>query len=75
MLIRILPPVLLLSACLAACQPEPTHDTAGEAASDTAPGVRPLSPAEIGRRAEPMTPEQAESLGVVDTTIQVGEEP
>jgi hypothetical protein len=35
------------------------------------PVAEGLSPEEIRQQAEPMTPEQAEQLGIVDTTIHV----
>lgn len=35
------------------------------------PVAEGLSPEEIQRQAEPMSPEQAEQLGIVDTTIHV----
>jgi hypothetical protein len=43
--------------------------------ADTIVGVQPRSDEQIQRESEPMTPEQAEQLGVIDTTIQVTEEP
>jgi hypothetical protein len=63
-----------VAVLLIACERPPEAD-AGGAAGDTVPAVQPVSPAEIERRAEPMTPEEAERRGVVDTTIQVTEEP
>jgi hypothetical protein len=65
---------LVVAGSLAACERRP--DTAADpAAGDTVPAVQLVSPAEIERHAEPMTPEEAEQRGVVDTTIQVTEEP
>jgi hypothetical protein len=63
--------VWLLAACGSPQQDEATVDVAG----DTVPAVQPVSPAEIERRAEPMTPEEAQERGVVDTTIHVTDEP
>lgn len=63
--------VWLVGGCGEPRQDEPSVDVAG----DTVPAVQPVSPAEIERRAEPMTPEEAEERGVVDTTIHVTDEP
>jgi hypothetical protein len=43
--------------------------------ADTSAAVQPRSPAEIEQESRPMTPERAEELGVIDTTIQVTDEP
>lgn len=40
-------------------------------AADTTRAFQGLSPEEIRRRAEPMSPEVAESLGIIDTTIHI----
>lgn len=61
----------LLSACGGAAQ----DDGAGDSGDSPDAAVEGLPPEEIQRRAEPMTPERAAELGVMDTTIQVGEEP
>jgi hypothetical protein len=68
--------ILLLLVAVSGCGGGPGADRADDAAAvDTAIGVQPRSPAEIEQQAQPMTPEQAEELGVIDTTIQVTEEP
>lgn len=41
------------------------------AAVDTTGAFQGLTPEEISTRAEPMSPEMAESLGIVDTTIHI----
>lgn len=66
---------LLVVLAIAGCGGAPGGDRAGDSATDTAVGVQPRSPAEIEQQAQPMTPQQAEELGVIDTTIQVTEEP
>jgi hypothetical protein len=65
--------VLLLT--IAGCAPGEAPDAAHDPVADTAAGIHPRSPDEIEQQAQPMTPQQAEELGVVDTTIQVTEEP
>ena len=63
----VVPLAILSSGC---GQPEevPTEDAA---AVDTTGAFQGLSPEEISSRAEPMSPEVAESLGIVDTTIHI----
>ncbi len=46
---------------------------AGEDAAS--PALDGLTPEQIEQRAEAMAPEQAEQLGVIDTTIRVANEP
>lgn len=58
---------MMLLVALSACANEAEETvTEGEAEFEG------LSPDEMQRQAAPMTPEQAESLGIVDTTITVG---
>ena len=60
--------VLTVTLAAAACSDDspPAADTpAGAGAADG------LSPEQIRSRAEPMTVEQAESLGIIDTTIHL----
>jgi hypothetical protein len=64
---------LVVAVIFLGCE-RPQEDPAG-IAGDTIPSVQPVSPAEIERRGEPMTPQEAEERGVVDTTIQVTAEP
>jgi hypothetical protein len=66
---------LLLLLAFMACGTGTGDDRAADPAADTAAGIQPRSPEEIERQAQPMTPEQAEQMGVIDTTIQVTEEP
>jgi hypothetical protein len=70
--------MLLVAGLLgvAGCRQDEGRGAAG-ADPDTAAAaaVQPRSPAEIEQQAEPMTPQRAEELGVIDTTIQVTEEP
>lgn len=69
-------PALLLLAC-AAC--DRGADRPEAPATETVPGagaaVDGLSPAQIERRAEPMSPERAAELGIIDSTIHVSQEP
>jgi hypothetical protein len=60
--------VLTLTLAAASCSDDspPVADT--PASAGTAGG---LSPEQIRNRAEPMTVEQAESLGIIDTTIHL----
>jgi hypothetical protein len=60
---------LLLAALVAqGCQRD---EPAVEPAVTEEPAVGGLSPEEIRMQAEPMSPEQAEQAGIVDTTIYV----
>jgi hypothetical protein len=54
--------LLFFAACSNDAAPEPEF-------SD--PEYEGLSPEEIQLQAEPMTPEEAERLGIVDTTIRI----
>jgi len=67
--------VVLLGLALGACrtEPEPPATEAVDPAQREA--VEGVSPEELRERAQPMTPEEARELGVVDTTIQVADEP
>jgi hypothetical protein len=68
--------ILLVLVTVSGCGGGPGAERAGDpTVGDTAIGVQPRSPAEIEQQAQPMTPQQAEELGVIDTTIQVTEEP
>ena len=58
---------VLVVAGLAAC-----GDDSAETAAEAEPQFEGLSPEEMQRQAESMTPEQAESLCIMDTTITVG---
>jgi hypothetical protein len=69
------PAALFLVVALAACGPTAQQNADAGAEADTVPAVQPVTPAEIERRAEPMTPEEAAERGVVDTTIHVTDEP
>ncbi|MBA2671851.1 MAG: hypothetical protein H0U67_15905 [Gemmatimonadetes bacterium] len=63
--------VILVAVIVSGCghdEPQPAPVVGGE------PVAEGLSPEEIRQRAEPMTPEQAEQLGIVDTTIHVEEQ-
>lgn len=65
-------PVLLLGAALGCDSAEETlPEPAGESRSGEFQGA---TPEEIRMRAEPMSPEMAESLGIVDTTIHMEEQ-
>jgi hypothetical protein len=66
--------MLLVLGVAAGCRTDDGGATRA-AEPDTAAAVQPRSPAEIEQEAQPMTPERAEELGVIDTTIQVTEEP
>ena len=59
--------LLLLPPLLAACGggEEPAAEPAGGAIEDG------LSPEQIREQAEPMSPERAEALGIIDTTIHL----
>ncbi len=60
--------VMLVAVIVSGCdrdEPQPAPVVGGE------PVAEGLSPEEIRQQAEPMTPEQAEQLGIVDTTIHV----
>jgi len=61
--------VLAIAACRDADRPPDA------AVDDTVTAVQPRTDEEIQRQAQPMTPQRAEELGVVDTTIHVTEEP
>jgi predicted small lipoprotein YifL len=67
--------VAALAVSLAACGNDGAVRAVGDPAADTAAGVQPRTPDEIEREGAPMTPERAAELGVIDTTIQVTEEP
>lgn len=67
--------VLAFLFSVAACGDADPERVAEPTPADTAADIQPRSPAEIEQQAEPMTPQQAEELGVIDTTIQVTEEP
>lgn len=60
--------VLLLSLPLGACGGEEAQP---DAAAPEASGIGGLSPEQIRQQAEPMSPEQAEELGIIDTTIHL----
>jgi hypothetical protein len=62
--------LLVAAACGGNDEPRPIDPMA-----DTAAGVQPRTQQEIEAEGTPMTPEQAAELGVIDTTIQVTEEP
>ena len=60
----------------AACDPGAgTESAANPADSVSRPALDGLSPAQIERRAEPMSPERAAELGIIDSTISIGGEP
>lgn len=59
---------LLAALLLAACGP---GDEAPEASDPADAEVPALTREEIEERAEAMTPEMAESLGIIDTTIRI----
>jgi predicted small lipoprotein YifL len=67
--------VVAMLFSFAACGEADPERVAEPMPADTVADIQPRSPAEIEQHAEPMTPERAEELGVVDTTIQVTEEP
>jgi hypothetical protein len=70
--------VLLGAVLLTACGREDVRSAEGREAlvADTAaPGLDGMSAEQIEQRAEAMSPERAEELGVVDTTIHVPPEP
>jgi hypothetical protein len=68
--------LLLLLLLAAACERGAARDAAIETGpADTAAAIQPRTPAEIEQQSEAMTPERAAELGVVDTTIQVTDEP
>lgn len=57
-------PVLLIMACGGSAeQPQPAVDTGDD--------PRPLTREQIQQSVEAMSPAQAESLGIVDTTIRI----
>lgn len=61
---------VLLACAVAGCgssEPEP----AAETDTTARPVVEGLSPEQLQERAEPMSPEQAEQLGIIDTSIHV----
>jgi hypothetical protein len=61
--------VLLLSLPLAGACAGEGAEPATEAEEE--PGIGGLSPEQIRQQAEPMSPEQAEELGIIDTTIHL----
>jgi len=66
---RALVAALLLAAAVAgACKKEEPAPEGDAAAGNVVDG---LSRDQIQQQAEPMTPEQAEQMGIVDTTIHV----
>jgi hypothetical protein len=68
--------LLLLPLLVAACdRGEPRGPAVERGPADTAAAIQPRTAEEIQRQSEPMTPERAAELGVVDTTIQVTDEP
>lgn len=65
-------PLLLLTVAFG-CQR--AEEPAPEPVTETREGeFQGVSPEELRMRAEPMSPEMAESLGIVDTTIHVEEQ-
>ncbi len=66
--------MLLLLACGDRTAPN-TEATTPPGMEPPSPALEGLSPEQLEQRAEAMTPEQAEELGVVDTTIRVNDEP
>jgi hypothetical protein len=60
--------IMLLGTALTACERE---EPVVETGVTDEPAVEGLTPDEIRRQAEPMSPEEAEQLGIVDTTIHV----
>lgn len=69
---RIAAPALALAVVLTAagCGNSDAGPDANGVAADSE-GYGGLTPEEIRRQAEPMSPEEAESLGIVDTTIHM----
>lgn len=61
-------PVAILSSGCGGAEEFPQEEAVVE---DTTGAFQGLSPEEISTRAEPMSPEVAESLGIVDTTIHI----
>lgn len=67
--------VAALLVTAVACGRSDAEGRATDPVADTVPGVQPKTEEQIQQSAEPMTPERAEELGVIDTTIRVTEEP
>jgi hypothetical protein len=67
----------LLALALGACRAGPEAESSAGDPVDPAQreAVQGVSPEELRERAQPMTPEEARELGVVDTTVQVADEP
>lgn len=73
-------PSLALTACLLLAASACDGDRGAGAeqavpASENDRAMDGLSPAQIERRAEPMSPERAAELGIIDTTVSVSDEP
>jgi hypothetical protein len=62
---------LLATLALSGCGRDEPAMEPGAVSGAEEPAVDGLTPEEIRRQAEPMSPEQAEQLGIVDTTIHV----
>jgi hypothetical protein len=61
--------VVVLAA--AACDRQPAQEDPGAGSADPAGVIGGVSPERIERDAQSMSPEQAEQLGIVDTTIHM----
>lgn len=66
---------LALGLALAGCGRESEPPAADVAAPEQREAVQGVSREVLRERAQPMTPEEARALGVVDTTIEVHDEP
>jgi hypothetical protein len=72
---RSIPATLVIGLALAGCGERSEQPSSDVAAPEQREAVEGVSPEELSERAQPMTPEEARALGVVDTTIQVADEP
>lgn len=66
--------ILIGAVALVACNGNDQAPRIELIPADTA-GVEARPPEYIERQARPMTREEAEALGIIDTTIQVNDEP
>jgi hypothetical protein len=62
---------LLLSLAASACDRQPAQEDPGAGTADPAGVIGGVPPERIERDAQAMSPEQAEQLGIVDTTIHM----